>query len=278
MAAPSRGAHWYEMVPRWLAVAVIMMLLSGTAWVVAQLTGNWSILPAAIVTTAMTAPLAFTAWVDDRTHIGRSVPPDVLFITFVVGGAAATIIAGIFESDFFFHPHGHGYLWIGLVEETAKVFVPFTLCTAVPRYRPVAPALALGVVSAAGFAVFESIAYAFNGLDRSITEARHVLYERSLVTPFGHLPWTAIVVIVATREWSRKGRVVLTPKALWGFAVAVALHAIWDIVLVDQGWWILLVPVVAASSFALLYVLLKGVRYEGPYAVPAERSLPRRQP
>jgi protease PrsW len=224
----TQPSRWYEVVPRWLEVALLMAVLSGTALLVAQLTGNWSILPSAIVTGAMAAPLVFAVWIDDRTHIDRSVPPDVLFITFLVGGGAATVIAGIFESDFFYGRVGLGYLWIGLVEETAKVVVPFTICALVPRYRPVPPALALAIVSAGGFAIFESIAYAFNALDQSVEAARHVLYVRSLVTPFCHIPWTAIAVIVAARAWNQKGRVDLRPKALWGFAVAVTFHTIWN--------------------------------------------------
>jgi RsiW-degrading membrane proteinase PrsW (M82 family) len=189
-----------------------------------------------------------------------------------VGAGVGTIIAGIFE-DSLYEPSGLGYLWIGLVEETAKVVVPFTICILAPRYRPVPQALALAIVCAAGFAIFESIAYAFNALDQSVEAARHVLYERSVVTPFGHIPWTAVEVIVAARAWDQKGLVVLTPAALWGFAVAVALHTIWDVLLVQRGWWSLLIPVVAIVSFSLLYALLKGVRYEGPYAVPRERPL-----
>jgi RsiW-degrading membrane proteinase PrsW (M82 family) len=269
----SQERRWYEAVPRWVQVALLMAALSGTALLVAQLTSNWSIVPSAIVTGAMAAPLVFTVWIDDRTRIGWSVPPDVLFITFVVGGSAGTIVAGIFESDFFYRPIGLGYLWIGLVEETAKVIVPVTICTLVPRYRPVPQALALAIVSAGGFAIFESIAYAFNALNQSVEAVRHVLYERSLVTPFAHIPWTAIAVIVAAQAWDQKGRVVLTPKALWGFAVAVAFHTIWDILLVQRGWWSLLVPVLAVATFAVLYSLLRGIRYQGPYAVPRERPL-----
>src|SRR5262249_56459104 len=117
---------------------------------------------------------------------------------------------------------------------TAKVIVPFTICAFVPRYRPVSQALALAIVSAGGFAIFEAVAYAFNALDQSVAAARHVLYERSVVTPFGHIPWTAIAVIVAAPAWVRRGRATFTPAALCGFGAAVALHTIWDILLVRR--------------------------------------------
>ena len=118
----------------------------GLTLLVAKLTRNWSIVAAAVFTGAMAGPLAFAVWLTDRTRIGRSVAPDVLFVTFVVGGCVASIFAGVFVSDFFYRPDTPGWLWISLVEEIAKVLVPLALCGLVPRYRSVERALALAVV------------------------------------------------------------------------------------------------------------------------------------
>jgi RsiW-degrading membrane proteinase PrsW (M82 family) len=203
------------------------------------------------------------------------VAPDVLFTTWLVGGGVAIVFAGIFESDFFHQPTGGGFLWIGLVEESAKVVVPLAICTLVPKYRSVAQALAFAIVSASGFAVFESMTYALSALDESVRAARHVLFERSLITPFGHLPWTGLAVVVAATQWQAAGRIKLTPKALWGLAAAITLHTTWNIALVERGWWNLLVPVVAVTTFVLFRWILGGVFYDGPYVVPAERQAKR---
>jgi RsiW-degrading membrane proteinase PrsW (M82 family) len=269
----TQEARWYDVLPRWAWVGLIMLALSGADLLIAQLTHDWVLAPSAIIIGSMAAPLAFVVWIDDRTHVGRSVPPDVLFVIFLVGGGAATIIAGVFEADFFYNPSGPGYLWIGFVEETAKLVVPVAVCTLVPRYRPVPQALALGIVSAAGFAVFESVAYSFNALDQSVGSARHVLYERSLATPFGHITWTTIAIVVAASAWDAKGRVLFTPRALWGYVLAVVLHTIWDIGMVNRGLWLALIPLIAVTTFAILVILLKGIVYEGPYAVPREHPL-----
>ena len=197
----------------------------------------------------------------------------MLFTTWLVGGGVAIVFAGIFESDFFYNPTGGGFLWIGLVEESAKVIAALAICTLVPKYRSVAQALAFAIVTAGGFAVFESMTYALSALDESVHAARQVLFERSLITPFGHLPWTGIAVVVAATNWQAAGRVRLTPRALWGLGAAIALHTMWNIVLVGGGWWNLLVPVVAVATFVLFRRILAGVYYDGPYIAPAERDV-----
>jgi RsiW-degrading membrane proteinase PrsW (M82 family) len=251
---------------------VLLGLLSALTLLVAELTRNWSIVAAAVFTGAMAGPLAFAVWLTDRTRIGRSVAPDVLFVTFVVGGCVASIFAGVFVSDFFYRPDAPGWLWISVVEEIAKVLVPLALCGLVPRYRSVERALALAIASAGGFAVIENIAYTAGALDESVDAARRVLFERSAVTPFGHLAWTAIAVIVAARAWVQHQHLLLRPRALWGLALAVALHTAWNLALVEQGWWHLLVIPIAAITFGVLWRLLSDVYYDGPYIAPAEHA------
>jgi len=260
-----------RLVPRWLAALLMTGGLAATTLIVAQLTQNWTILPTAVLAGSLAGPLAFGAWVADRTGAGRSVAPDVLVAMFIVGGGVAIIITGIFDHPFYSAPKGGGFLWISVVEECSKVVVPLTVCMAIRSYRTVERALALGIVSAAGFAVLESMAYTVSALDESVKAARRVLFERSLVVPFGHLPWTGIVVIVAATEWQPRGRPTLTPRALWGLGAATVLHTMWNLALVWQGWWYALVPVVATVTFGLFYSLTRGVHYDGAYVAPAAR-------
>lgn len=266
------GRAWRWLVPRWLKAGLLIGTLSGVALLVAQLTDNWTVIPTAVFLGALAGPFAFAIWVTDRTRIGRSVAPDVLFTTWLIGGGIAIVFAGIFESDYFYQPVGWGFLWIGVVEESAKVIVPLTLCAFVAKYRSVPQALAFAIVTAAGFAVFESMTYALSALDESVRAARNVLFERSLITPFGHLPWTGIAVVVAAREWQAAGRIRLTPKALWGLGAAIALHTSWNIALVGRGWWNLFVPVIGAATFVLFFRILADVFYDGPNIAAAEHD------
>jgi RsiW-degrading membrane proteinase PrsW (M82 family) len=133
------------------------------------------------------------------------------------------------------------------------------------------------MVTAGGFAVFESMTYAFSALDESVRAARNVLFERSLITPFGHLPWTGVAVVVAARQWQAAGRIRLTPRALWGLAAAIVLHTMWNLALVGGGWWNVLVPVTAVTTFVLFRWVIADVHYDGPYVVPVDRDVGRRR-
>jgi RsiW-degrading membrane proteinase PrsW (M82 family) len=261
-------------VPRWAGAAVLTAGLTGAILLTAQLTHNWTIVPAAMFIGALTGPLVFLVWLDDRARIGRSVAPDVLFITWIVGGGVAMIVVGIFEAQYLYNTGVAGFVWYSATEGTAKIVVPVTICSVVPKYRTLEHALALALVSAAGFAVMESLSYAVYARDVSVHAVRDSLIERSLITPFGHLPWTTMAVIVAVRAWQKRGRITLSPKALWGFALAITLHATWNASVVKEGWWHLLVIPTAIITFAVMYHLVSGVYYDGPYAIPADHAHP----
>jgi RsiW-degrading membrane proteinase PrsW (M82 family) len=263
---------WRSLVPRWLRAGLLVAVLCGATFLIAELSDNWTIAPTAVFLGAMAGPFAFTIWLTDRTRVGRSVPPDVLFATWLVGGGVAILFTGFFESEFFHRSTGRGYLWVGVVEETGKAIAPLAICTLVPKYRSVEQALALAIVTAGGFAAFESMTFALYALDESSREARRVLLERTFVTPFGHLPWTGIAVVVAATAWHASKRIRPTPVALWGLGAAIALHSSWNFVLVNRGWWSVLIPVIAAITFLLFRRVVHGVFYDGPYAIPADHS------
>jgi RsiW-degrading membrane proteinase PrsW (M82 family) len=248
--------------------------LTGLILLVARISSNSTMLPPAALIGAMAGPLAFLVWLDDRARVGRSVEPDVLLLVWLIGGGVAVLIAGISEHDIVHHQVGAS-LWVAATEETAKVVVPLVVCGLVPRYRTVERALALALVSSAGFAVLESLTYASFAYRESIKAVRDVLIERTVATPFVHLPWTAIAVIVAARVWHRHQRITLSPAALWGFALAIVLHATWNGAIATGGWWHLLVIPTAVVTFAVMYRLVSGVHYDGPYAIPADHA-PRR--
>jgi RsiW-degrading membrane proteinase PrsW (M82 family) len=267
-----RQPAWPNVIPRWVGIAVLSGALTGTIFLVAQLTRNWTIVPAAALIGAMTGPLAFLVWLDDRSRVGRSVAPDALFITWLVGGGVAVVFVGVFESRYLYHPGPGSTVWIAAVEGTAKVLVPLAVCAVAPQYRTIERALALALVSAAGFAVLESLAYAVAAYGESVQAVRRVLIVRSAITPFVHLPWTTIAVIVAARAWQQRGRVTLSPKALWGIGLAIALHATWNLGIVEEGWWHLLVVPTAAVTFTVMYHLVAGVYYDGPYVAPKDHA------
>jgi RsiW-degrading membrane proteinase PrsW (M82 family) len=257
-------------VPRWLKAWLLTAALAATTLLVARLTTNWTMVPAAVFLGALSGPFAFAVWVTDWTRVGRSVPPDTLFMSWLVGGGVAIMISGLFESQFFLDASDPGYLWVALTEEVAKAALAIGVYIAVPKYRSVEQALAFAIVIAAGFATLESMTFALEALDISVKEARRVLFERSILTPFGHLPWTGLAVFVATRRWQADGRIRIVPGALWGLGAAIGLHTTWNFALTERGWWWLGAPAAAVTTFLLFRWVLRNVYYTGPYIEPAE--------
>jgi RsiW-degrading membrane proteinase PrsW (M82 family) len=261
------------LVPRWAKVWLLTMGLGASLLLVAALNGNDTVVPAGIFLAALAGPLAFCTWVTDRTRVGRSVPPDVLLTTLLVGGGIGALFAALFNSRFFFDPTGTGVLWVGPMEEIAKLIVPLGVYVFVRKYRSVEQALAYALVSAAGFAVFESMSYGLEALELSVDDARNVLIARSVLTPFGHLPWTGLAAVVAAKAWEPDDRPHLSLMAGWGLLAAMGLHTAYNLSLVDGGWLLLTWPVVGVASFWLFWHEIRDVFYDGAYAVPAEHAV-----
>jgi RsiW-degrading membrane proteinase PrsW (M82 family) len=258
-------------VPRWIVAWLLFAGLSGVALLTAQLTHNWTVAPTAAFLGGISGPVALGTWLTDRTGIGRSARPDVLFVVAVAGGGFAIVVASVLEAQSFLHLSTPRAITIAVAEEAAKVLVPFAMATIWAYYRSPEPAVALAVAASAGFAAFESMTYALAAADGSLREARDVLFERSVITPFGHVPWTLIAVSVAATEWQRRGRMTFGPRALWGLLVAILLHATWNAELVRGGWWFLASIANGAVTFGLFIYCVRHLRYVGPYRAPPDR-------
>lgn len=261
------------LVPRWFKVWLLVATVAGALFAVANLNSNETVVPPAVFLGALAGPLAFSTWVTDKTRVGRSVPPDILYVTWIIGGGLGAMFTAIFSTRFFFDPTGTGVLWVGIVEEAAKVATPLGIYIFARKYRSVEQALAFAMVSAAGFAVFESLSYGLAALDLSVSSARNTLLWRSALTPFGHLPWTGLAVVVAVKAWEPDDRPSLSPLAWWGFIAAVGLHTAWNLTLVEGGWLLLITPLVGAIGFWMFFREIRDVFYDGPYAVPAEHAV-----
>lgn len=125
-----------------------------------------------------------------------------------------------------------GDMSAGIIEEVGKL-IGVVLIARATNYRYILNGMLCGAAVGAGFAAFESAGYAFNFLlkSRSLDVMTNVIYVRALLTPFGHVAWTAIA---AGALWRSKGlgRLsfrVLADSKFWGaFAVPVVLHMLWD--------------------------------------------------
>ena len=130
--------------------------------------------------------------------------------------------------------------------------MPAAVLLLVRRDRHPADGLLLGVASGAGFAVLETMGYAFVVLIRSrgdLAVVDDVLFVRGILSPAAHMAWTALAAAALWRASAEQWH----PRALAGFVgtylVVVALHTAWDLAGGTVAYLVL-----AVVSLALLAV------------------------
>lgn len=219
---------------RWFHLWLLTVLMSAALAGVVRLTGNEVLEPAVFFYGAAAGPLAVLVAIHDRTGVLGAVAPAALLGTFFFGSGVGILAAGYLDAKFIGDLDSTWIPLIGFIEEPAKLLVPFAVAVAgVGRCRTKAAGVALGLASATGFAVLESMGYAFVEASREdgIFAVEGVLLARGLTAPFGHLIWTGIACAIAFGEWERHGRVVLTRAVVGGVLAAAVLHSAFDSVL-----------------------------------------------
>ena len=120
----------------------------------------------------------------------------------------------------------------GPMEETAKVLAMVAVASAA-KYRYKLNGLLVGAAVGVGFAAFESAGYAFDVLidSESTVEMVKNINARGLVSPFGHVVWSAIAGCALWRvirgrpfRWS----MLVDVNFIRLFLVPVILHMIWN--------------------------------------------------
>lgn len=213
---------WFQI----LVGGVVLLYLTERTLVA---TRNPSFFPSVILLGALLVPVAFLAYLYERTPDWQ-VPLPALAVCFLWGGVLGTVVAGTLEYDVAVSLGILPKLLIGLIEESAKLIVPLVFYF-LGRYRSEAAGIVLGVATAAGFAGLETMGYAFVTLLQARGNAGvldEVLIVRGLTSPAGRLAWTGLVTAVLWRERLRAGRPTINRRVLGAFATAVVLHALWD--------------------------------------------------
>lgn len=117
-----------------------------------------------------------------------------------------------------------GALAIALIEEPIKVLaVIWLLRRRTDRFRM--DGLVFGAAAGMGFAAFETLLFGLGYISTPGTLLQ-ALVVRSVLSPFGHGTWTAIVCAVI---WGQKTRGrLLDPRVIAAATLAVGLHTLWD--------------------------------------------------
>jgi RsiW-degrading membrane proteinase PrsW (M82 family) len=192
-------------------------------------TSDPNYVPSVILLGAFLVPVTFLTYLYERLP-DWDVPLPALAVCFLWGGGLGTVVAGTLEYDVVRALGLLPKLFIGFIEESAKLIVPLIFYF-LGRYRSEAAGIVLGVATAAGFAGLETMGYGFVTLLQSrgnLGILDEVLILRGLTSPAGHLAWTGLVCAVLWRERLKAGHAVLNRRVLGAFLTAVVLHALWD--------------------------------------------------
>jgi RsiW-degrading membrane proteinase PrsW (M82 family) len=214
----------------WVLVLVVGLGLYEAVRRAVLSTGNPNLLPALILLGAAVVPAAFVAFIAGRRMVFNTRPLTVVS-TALVGGVIGVVAAGVLEYRTLVRLGVVPMLAVGVIEEAAKLIVPLLIVLVPRRDRHAADGLLIGVASGAGFAVLETMGYAFVTLVQSsgnVDVVQQVLFERGVLSPAAHMAWTGLTAAAlwraAVAHWH--------PRAVAGFlgtyVVAVALHTAWD--------------------------------------------------
>ncbi|TWD80664.1 RsiW-degrading membrane proteinase PrsW (M82 family) [Kribbella amoyensis] len=243
----------------WVGTFVVGAVLYLLVLAVLTDTSNPNLFPTMILLGALVVPLTFVTFAAGRGGQWLIDGP-TLSGSLVFGGVIGVVVAGLLEYDAMRRLGALPMLGVGMIEEAAKLIVPIALVLFFGhRYRhSIGTGIVIGVAVGTGFAVLETMGYAFVALLKSggnVGAAEETLFVRGLLSPAGHAAWTGLTC------WGL-WRFVVEPTGkrflafLGLYAVAVALHTTWD----GIGGLITYVVVAAISIGLLLFGLSRARR------------------
>jgi RsiW-degrading membrane proteinase PrsW (M82 family) len=193
-------------------------------------TQNPNLLPVLILLGAAVVPAAFVRFLLQR-DVGYDVGAALVLRVALVGGVVGVVAAGVLEYDTLPRLQILPMVAVAVIEEAAKLIAPVAVLVAT-RHRLVrANGLLLGAAAGAGFAVLETMGYAFVTLIQSsgdLSAVDGVLVLRGLFSPAAHMAWTGLAAAGLWYAVGRNGERRHWWHLIGAFAVAVALHATWD--------------------------------------------------
>jgi len=250
----------------WVAVLVLGVAAYLLVLRTAVATQNVNFIPSLLLLGSAVVPgtvLTFAATGGRRIVVSSG----LLALVAVLGGIIGTVAAGTLEYDALHRLGALPMLFVGLIEEAAKLVIPL-LVLLLSRYRGAAAGVVIGVASGMGFATLETMGYGFTALLKSgtLSALDATLLLRALLSPAGHVAWTGMTAaaLFAIGTSTRRGRAFL--RFVLTFVGAVLLHAAWD----GSNNLIVHVLVAVISVAGLLVVVHRTRRAPGTKAQPVD--------
>ncbi len=209
-------------------LAFVAVIYFGFSFAMQQF-DNSNLIPGMIMMGSLAVPLA-TVFLFFELNTPRNVSLYRVLMLVCFGGLVSLIIslAGFSAANL----DWLGASAAGIVEELGKLLA-VVLVVRGNRYRYILNGLLFGAAVGAGFAIFESAGYAFNALldNRSLDAMTANIQLRAMLSPFGHVAWTAIsagALWRARQGQPLKAQHFFDPRFLKALCIPVALHMIWN--------------------------------------------------
>ncbi|MBT2567177.1 PrsW family intramembrane metalloprotease [Arthrobacter sp. ISL-85] len=215
-----RHGWWWKTLLAGFGLWVVTIVVTGA-------TGNVNLIPTLILLGSFLVPFCVVLFAVER--VAGTFAPIQLILAFFFGGVFGVLGASLLESDL--HASPWIYFRVGFIEEFVKAVILLLIGrSVVPKSAP--QGALLGACVGAGFAAFESAGYAFNaavttsGIDLASLLQTEVM--RSVLTPVGHVLWTALLGAVLFGAAAGAGRYRFTRGVVFAFVGVSILHGLWD--------------------------------------------------
>ena len=243
-ARSARARRW-----AWLPVLLVGIGLFIAVQQALVITGNPTLVPSLLVLGALLVPVTFVTYIDGRNP-AYDLPLSVLLSCALLGGVLGAAVSSVLEFDTMRRLGALPTVYIGLIEEAAKLLVPITMLIFSRYRRNPADGLLLGVAVGMGFAVLETLGYGFVTLLASggdLTDAEGLLLFRGILSPAGHAAWTGLAAAALWWAHAQRWRPRALAAVIGTFILVVILHTLWD---ATNAWYGYLV--IGFVSLALL--------------------------
>jgi protease PrsW len=250
---------------RWLQIFIVGLILWGLADVTLRFTKDILYFPTIMVIGAFLIPITFVAFFFQQENIlDRGIHKESILPTLVlcglIGGLIGTLAAGLLESRTLSSDSPLSTVWVGLIEELAKLIVPITIYVVMrKRFKSELDGLLFGVGTGMMFAALETMGYELISLVSSqgnINILDETILLRGLLSPAGHAAWTGLITATLWRERERTGK----SFTLWVvvfFILSAALHSSWDFASSTNSLAVLIVSYIAIAGVSLTLLLMR---------------------
>ncbi len=230
----SKRPRWFQRAWFWvLAVGAVMWL---TTLISAIVTKDRVLVPEVLLFGGFLVPMALLFWVLEELERdnGFGVVPTVLdpsriLIAFTLGGGIGLTSSALIEKVWAEYWPRLFFFDVAWTEELVTFAAIWLLALPLARYSR-RDGMLLGAAVGLGFSALESTGYAFDLLATNQTLNAAFIQQqlvRGALTPVGHGLWAALVggALFAS---ARGGKLRMSWNVAGWLAVAIGLHALWD--------------------------------------------------